>query len=64
MIIALETAYNLREIQALIQFFAPKRDLPNEEDNDRLEILPRDQFALSTVSGGTPHEEPTEQPAT
>ncbi|XP_066466477.1 potassium channel subfamily K member 7 [Tiliqua scincoides] len=63
MLVALETAYRLRGIQAFVGFFTPSRDLPSEDD-DHLEILARDQLALSTVSGGTPHEEPMEQAAT
>ncbi|KAJ6654237.1 hypothetical protein lerEdw1_007334 [Lerista edwardsae] len=63
MLLALETAYRLREIQALVSFFAPSRDQPSE-DNDRLEILPRDQLALSTLSGESSQERPAEPGAT
>lgn len=62
-LMALETAYRLQEVQAFVSFFGPTQDLPSE-DSDRLEILPRDQLALSTVSGGSSQEGPAEPGAT
>lgn len=60
MLLTLETAYRLREIRAFIHFFAPARDSP-QEDDDHVEILARDQFALATVSGISTPDRPTER---
>ncbi|XP_054846438.1 potassium channel subfamily K member 7 [Eublepharis macularius] len=63
MILTLETAYKLREVRAFIRFFAPARDTPGEDD-DQVEILGRDQFALDTVSGAPPPDMPMEKETT
>ncbi|XP_063002365.1 potassium channel subfamily K member 7 [Elgaria multicarinata webbii] len=52
MLVTLETAYQLREVQALVSFFAPTHNPPRDND-DRLEILRGDQLALATISGST-----------
>ncbi|KAL8184077.1 UNVERIFIED_CONTAM: hypothetical protein K2H54_005794 [Gekko kuhli] len=60
MLLTLETAYRLREVRAFIHFFAPARDSPREDD-DHVEILARDQFALATVSTISSPDRPTER---
>ncbi|XP_060116164.1 potassium channel subfamily K member 7 [Heteronotia binoei] len=60
MLLALETAYRLREVRAFIHFFAPARDSP-QEDDDHVEILARDQFALATVSTISSPDGPAEK---
>uniref|UniRef100_A0ABM5F4X1 Potassium channel subfamily K member 7 n=1 Tax=Pogona vitticeps TaxID=103695 RepID=A0ABM5F4X1_9SAUR len=57
----LETAHQLREVRAVIQFFAPAR---NPVAEDRQDILPRDQLALATVSRPDSQEEPVGGSAT
>nr|XP_016854848.1 PREDICTED: potassium channel subfamily K member 7-like [Anolis carolinensis] len=52
-LVALETAHRLQEVRALVRFFAPDSGSSFPEDDDRREILSRDQLALSTVSGST-----------
>ncbi|XP_053134081.1 potassium channel subfamily K member 7 [Hemicordylus capensis] len=64
MLVALETAYKLQEVRGLFRFFAPAHDTPHTDDDDHLEILDQDQLALTTISGGTSHNEPAEQGAT
>ncbi|XP_061462574.1 potassium channel subfamily K member 7 [Rhineura floridana] len=63
MLVTLETAYQLREVRVLVSFFASARH-PPPEDDDRLEILARDQLALTTVSGSTFQDGPIETGAT
>ncbi|CAI5797750.1 potassium channel subfamily K member 7 [Podarcis lilfordi] len=63
MLVTLETAYQLQEVRAFVCFFAPASD-PPQEDDDRLEILARDQLALATVSGSTSQDVPMERGAT
>nr|XP_056709411.1 potassium channel subfamily K member 7 [Euleptes europaea] len=63
MLLTLETAYQLQEVHAVIRFFAPARDSP-QEDDDRAEILAGDQFALATVSGTASPDRPMERGAT
>lgn len=56
MLLALETIYELREVHSLVRFFAPTQApaSPSNEDDDRLEILSRDQLGLATVCGAPP----------
>ncbi|KAJ7307488.1 hypothetical protein JRQ81_009509 [Phrynocephalus forsythii] len=48
-VVSLETVYQLQQVCAFVQFFAPARDLLPEDD-DRQDILAGDQLALATVS--------------
>nr|XP_020669025.1 potassium channel subfamily K member 7 [Pogona vitticeps] len=57
----LETAHQLREVRAVIQFFAPARDPVAE---DRQDILAGDQLTLATVSRPDSQEEPVGGSAT
>nr|XP_060614302.1 potassium channel subfamily K member 7 [Anolis sagrei ordinatus] len=52
-LVALETAHRLQEVRAFVRFFATASGSCIPEDDDRLEIMSRDQLALSTVSGST-----------
>lgn len=64
MLLALETAYKLQEIRAFVHFFSPACD-PSHLEDDRLEILARDQLALATVSAAAAaSDEPRERNAT
>nr|XP_034954720.1 potassium channel subfamily K member 7 [Zootoca vivipara] len=63
MLVTLETAYQLQEVRVFVHFFAPASD-PPQDDDDRLEILARDQLALTTVSGSTSQDVPMERDAT
>ncbi|XP_061450080.1 potassium channel subfamily K member 1-like [Rhineura floridana] len=63
MLVTVETAHQLWDIRALVHFFAPAHD-PPPEDDDRLEILARDQLALITLSGSTSQDGPIEMGTT
>ncbi|XP_015673166.1 potassium channel subfamily K member 1 [Protobothrops mucrosquamatus] len=50
MLVTLETVYQLKEVRALIRFFAPSRSSTPEEE-DRVGIVSRDQLALTSDLG-------------
>ncbi|XP_077184366.1 potassium channel subfamily K member 7 [Paroedura picta] len=60
MLLTLETAYRLQEVRAFLHFFAPAGD-SSQEDEDHVEILARDQFALATISPVSSPDRPTER---